>query len=226
LSFDTWQEPRATQPLISARFDPQIDAAEKPFRLGLFGGTFDPIHVGHLHIAERAREQFKLDGVLFIPTGRPVRKPQEAVSKAKDRLAMLLVAVAGNEHFDVSRIEVERKGATYTIDTLRSLKDRYRDKAELFFIGGSDVAADMVTWKGADEISRLAPILCARRMPGQKAEDERPVDGGFDIRYIDSSLIDISSRALREWVKEGRSIHYLVPEATCSYIREQGLYKG
>ena len=228
MSPDTWQEPlRNIAPTISLRFDSLIDAAEKPFRLGLFGGTFDPIHIGHLHIAEMAREQFALDGVLFIPTGKPVRKIKAGFSNAQDRHAMVLGAIAGNEYFDVSRIEIDRKGTTYTIDTLRVLKDRYGDRAELFFIAGTDTAADISTWKDAAEIGRLVVVLCARRATSQDAEPALlQGESDLDIRLIDSALIDISSRELRDWVKRGRSIHYLVPSATRAYIKEQGLYRG
>jgi nicotinate-nucleotide adenylyltransferase len=215
--------------IISPRFDPLIDAAREPFRLGIFGGTFDPVHVGHLHVAECAREQFALDGVLFVPTGQPVRKQERELTPADDRFAMLKAAVAGNEQFDVSRIETDRAGTTYTIDTLRALRARYGERATLFFITGSDASSDMGTWKNANEISKLVTVLSARRVGfvnvGEAASKPAPKRiEPFDIRTIDSALIDVSSRQLREWVSEGRSIHYLVPSVTCSYIREQKLY--
>jgi nicotinate-nucleotide adenylyltransferase len=229
-------------PFISPRFDALIDARGavgtsgasststadgEPFRLGLFGGTFDPVHVGHLHIAECAREQFTLDGVLFIPTGRPVRKLADGFSAAEDRHAMLRAAIAGNARFDVSRIEVERGGATYTIDTLRILKERYGRRATLFFIVGEDAAADLSTWKDAAEIARLVTVLRAKR-PISAATEPPLVHNGirFTIRDIDSRPIDVSSRQMREWVGQGRSIQYLVPDAACAYIKEQGLYRG
>jgi nicotinate-nucleotide adenylyltransferase len=229
--------------IISSRFDALIDAAgtpgtvstadaagtadAQPFRLGLFGGTFDPVHLGHLHIAECAREQFALDGVLFIPTGQPVRKLGAGFSAADDRHAMLKAAVAGNACFDVSRIEIERAGATYTIDTLRAIKERYGEKAALFFIVGFDAAFDMSTWKDAAEIAGLVTVLSAKRALPQDTEPSLLDNGSrFDIRLIDSCIIGVSSRELREWVKTGRSIHYLVPDATYSYIREQRLYRG
>jgi nicotinate-nucleotide adenylyltransferase len=213
--------------VISSRFDALIDSAEQPFRLGLFGGTFDPVHIGHLHIAERAREQFELDGVLFIPTGQPVRKLDSGFSAAADRLAMLRAAIAGNAHFDASRVEIERAGTTYTIDTLCAVKDRYGEKATLFFIVGSDAAEDMVTWKDADRIAGLVTVLSAKRAISHDVEPSLLHNGScFDIRPIDSRLIDVSSRELRELVKRGHSIQYLVPDVTYAYIREQGLYRG
>jgi len=212
--------------LISPRFDAQIDAATRPFKLGIFGGTFDPVHVGHLYIAECAREQFDLDGVLFIPTGKPAYKIN-TVSNAEDRYAMLLAGIAGNEHFDVSRIEMDRTGTTFTIDTLTLLKGRYGDRAELFFIVGSDTAADIAQWKRADEIKGMVTFLCAGR---KISEDMRLAmlhnNKGFDLRFIDSLLIDVSSGQLRELVRGRRSIRYLVTDAVCAYISEQGLYRG
>jgi nicotinate-nucleotide adenylyltransferase len=226
-------------PSISARFDALIDRvgvagtardddeAIQPFRLGLFGGTFDPVHVGHLHIAECAREQFALDGVLFIPTGQPVRKLAAGFSASEDRYVMLRAAVADNAYFDVSRIEIDRAGTTYTIDTLRVLHERYGDRAELFFIVGSDAAADIGTWKDAGEIATLVTVLSAKRVITQDAEPTLLHNGNcFDIRPIASRLLDISSQGLRERVGQGCSIRYLVPETTYSYIREQGLYQG
>jgi nicotinate-nucleotide adenylyltransferase len=216
--------------VISPRFDAIIDAATAPdeaFRLGLFGGTFDPIHVAHLHIAECARQQFALDGVLFIPTGQPVRKLKTGFSAAVDRHTMLRAAVAGNTHFDVSRIEIERTGVTYTIDTLNSIRERHGERVRLFLIVGSDAAADINTWKRAEEIADLVTVLSAKRAIPKDSESSLLHNGSrFDIRYIDSRIIDISSRELREWVRQGRSIQYLVPCATCSYISEHRLYQG
>jgi nicotinate-nucleotide adenylyltransferase len=216
-------------PFISPRFDAPIDACAadgEPFRLGLFGGTFDPVHVGHLHIAECAREQFALDGVLFIPTGCPVRKLADGFSAAEDRHAMLRAAVAGNARFDVSRVEVERRGATYTIDTLRILKERYGKRAALFFIVGADAAADLATWKDAAEIARLVTVLCAKRSIPATTGPPLVHNGiRFTMRDINSCPIDVSSRQLREWVGQGRSIQYLVPDAVYAYIREQRLYR-
>jgi len=215
-----------TQLIVSTRFDSQIDAAKTAFRLGIFGGTFDPIHYGHLHIAEMARQQFELDGVLFIPTGKPVHKAHSRISDVEDRYIMLLEAIAGNKQFDASRIEIDRGGTTYTIDTIRALHARYLDHAELFFIVGSDTAADINTWKDAGEIVKLVTILCAKRADSPDEEQTTPErDWGFDPKYIEASLIDISSHELRKLVQAGRNIQYLVPDAVCSYIQKQGLYQ-
>jgi nicotinate-nucleotide adenylyltransferase len=235
----------SADPPISARFDALIDMVDavaaarearearanseavRPFRLGLLGGTFDPVHVGHLHIAECAREQFALDGVLFVPTGQPVRKLAAGFSVSEDRYAMLKAAIADNAYFDVSRIEIDRGGTTYTIDTLRAIHERYGKRAKLFFIVGSDAADDIDTWKDAEEIATLVTVLSAKRVISKDAEPTLLHNGNrFDIRPITSCLLDVSSRRLRERVGQGCSIRYLVPDATYAYIREQGLYQG
>ncbi|MDR0347588.1 MAG: nicotinate-nucleotide adenylyltransferase [Coriobacteriales bacterium] len=212
--------------VISSRFDALIDKGGQPFRLGLFGGTFDPVHIGHLHVAQRAWEQFSLDGVLFVPTGKPVRKLGFKLSAAEDRYTMLKAAIAGNERFDVSRIEIERAGVTYTIDTLRVLKERFGEKLRLFFIVGSDAQLDIVTWKEADEIATLVTVLSAQRKISQDSAPLLPHNGNsFDIRHIDSCPLDVSSHELREWVRQGHSIQYLVPDVVYAYIKEQRLYQ-
>jgi nicotinate-nucleotide adenylyltransferase len=214
-------------PIVSARFDSAIDAAsgDKPFRLGLFGGTFDPVHIGHMSVAERAREQFELDGVLFIPTGQPVRKLATGASPAASRCAMLEAAIAGNSRFDLSLMETRRLGPTYTIDTLRIIKARYGERARLFFILGADSAAELATWLEAAEIARLVEILSApRTIPADKERSLVHNENGFIVHAIRAPLIDISSRELRMWAQRGRSLRYLVPDEVAAYIEEQGLY--
>ena len=224
----------ASAAAISPRFDAAIRAAtaQQPFRLGLLGGTFDPVHIAHLHIAEQAYEQYSLGGVLLIPTGEPVWKLDGERSEAERRYAMAAAAVAGNQRFDISHIELERKGPTYTIDTLRAIKQRYADSLQLFFIVGADCAADIGNWKGAAEIAGLATILAAQRSAPQQSGDLRagmpnlPDNGRiFDVRQIDSTPMGLSSRMLRQWVAQGRSIRYLVPEAVLNYIEDTGLYR-
>lgn len=215
---------------ISARFDARIAAVPaggKPFRLGLFGGTFDPVHIGHLSVAERALEQFELDGVLFIPTGRPVRKMLSLFSAGENRCSMLERAIAGNPRFDLSRIEVNREGVTYTIDTLRELKQRYGDKAQLFFITGADSTTDLPTWKDAEEIAQLTEVLSAPRTILTADTPTMPHNGDsmFVVHAIQAPLIDVASSELREWAAQGRSLRYLVPDSVCDYIEQQGLYR-
>lgn len=216
---------------ISARFDPEIDAlpaGSKPFRLGLLGGTFDPVHIGHMNIAERALEQFKLDGVLFIPTGRPIRKALAQLSAGDIRCSLLKLAIASNPRFDLSHIELDRKGATYTIDTLRALKERYGDRVQLFFITGADSTVDLPTWKDADKIAQLVEVLSA---PRTIAAAETPAmlhtdQSNFIIHEIQAPLIDVASSELRAWVRQGRSLRYLVPDVVCDYIEQQRLYRN
>ncbi|MDR1014677.1 MAG: nicotinate-nucleotide adenylyltransferase [Coriobacteriales bacterium] len=214
---------------LSMRFDPLVARAEPdlPFRLGLFGGTFDPVHRGHLHIAACACEQFSLDGVLFMPAGRPVGKAGPVRASAKDRLAMLRAAVAGEAHFDVSSLELEREGPTYTVDTLRAVRARYGARVRLFLIVGLDVAAELDTWRDAPEIADAVTVLSAKRAITADLERRLRHNGRcFDIRPIESKLIDVSSSGLRASVGRGCSIRHLVPDAVHAYIREQGLYQG
>ena len=138
--------------IISKRFD-KLGADGKPSRLGIMGGTFDPIHNGHLRIAEEVREQLGLDAVLFVPTGNPVFKRDQKVTDAQVRLARVRRAVAGNPHFDVSSIEVERPGSTYTVDTLRELRAHYPENVEFYFIVGSDTAATVAKWRSCAEVA-------------------------------------------------------------------------
>jgi nicotinate-nucleotide adenylyltransferase len=221
--------------VISERFDARIDdgTPEAPFRLGILGGTFDPVHVGHLHIAQCALEQFSLEGVLFITTGIPIRKIENGFSDAEDRFAMVKAAVSDNECFDASRVELDRAGDTYTIDTLRSIHERYGSRAELFFIAGFDAATDMDTWKDADEIAELVTVLCAGRRAsghdGEKAAEAEALQPknrtGFTIKHLDTLNLDISSQELRSLLKEGYSAKYLIPSAALEYITEHGLYR-
>jgi nicotinate-nucleotide adenylyltransferase len=220
----------SVKPPISARFDDAIDArtgTDEPFRLGIFGGTFDPVHIGHMNIAERALEQFGLDGVLFIPTGRPVRKALLRVSSTEDRCTMLEKALADNDRFDLSRIEVDREGATYTIDTLHALKERYGDKARFFFIVGADSAVDLPTWYKADEIAQLTEVLSAPRTIPEtgSAAMVHTVTNGFVVHEIQAPSIDVASSELRAWAQQGRSLRYLVPDAVLDHIVRQGLYR-
>lgn len=225
---------------ISPRFDGAIRAAtaRAPFRLGILGGTFDPIHNAHLHIAERAYEQYSLDGVLVLPTGEPFWKPGNALTAAELRYAMVAAAIGDNSRFDISRMELDRGGPTYTIDSLRSINQAYGDRLQLFFIVGADCATDISNWKGAAEIAGLTTILAAKRAFQQQSDgslpddvslsgDDRVTDNGmiFDIRQIDSAPMDMSSRMLRQWVRQGRSIRYLVPEAVFDFILNAGLYR-
>ena len=196
-------------------------------RLGLMGGTFDPIHNAHLSIAQGVCERLSLDAVLFIPTGNPVFKRDIQVTPAEVRLEMVRRAVASNPRFDVSAIEVERGGDTYTVDTLRALREHYPGNVEFFFITGSDAAADLWKWKDSATIAELATIVVTQR-PGAEMtalQKERILaDAPFRLEFVDVPLLDIASSKLRLLAAEGHSIRYYVPAEAYEVIAEAGLY--
>jgi nicotinate-nucleotide adenylyltransferase len=197
-------------------------------RLGIMGGTFDPIHFGHLVAAEEALVQFNLDRVLFMPTGHPVLKAEQRLTSAEDRYLMTVIATAANPDFDVSRLEVDRPGLTYTIDTLLALRDEYGPAAELFFITGADAVWDIVGWKDAERIAGLATLIAATRpgydLAAARASHEQQATG-FRIESIEVPALAISSTDLRVRVAQRRAIRYLTPEAVGAYIEKRGLYR-
>jgi len=197
-------------------------------RLGVLGGTFDPVHTGHLVLAEQAREQLRLDRVLWVPAGDPWRKAGEPVSPAEDRLVMVRLAIEGNDGFEVSTTELDRAGPTYTLDTLQQLRGEYAAE-ELFFLLGLDALADLPNWHKPAELIRLALLGVARRGDEQprSAELERQMPGLEErVRWVEMPRLDISGTELRRRASEGRSLRYLVPPAVASYVREHGLYRS
>lgn len=192
------------------------------------GGTFDPIHYGHLVTAEEALVQFNLDTVVFMPTGNPVRKTHVEVSPAEHRYLMAVLATASNPDFEVSRMEIERPGPTYTVDTLESLHARYGHTADLFFITGADAVWEMLTWKEASRFADLAVFIAATRpgcdLEGAKAAHARS-DTGVRIEFIEVPALAISSTEIRLRVAEHRPIRYLLPEQVGAYIEKTGLYR-
>jgi len=194
-------------------------------RLGVMGGTFDPIHHGHLLTAEEALVQFELQQVVFVPTGLPWMKEHTDVSPAEHRYLMTVIATGSNPNFTVSRLEVERDGPTYTIDTLRTLKEEQSD-AELFFITGADAILEIIHWKENDEIFELARFIAATR-PGYDLaaiEAEAPTRRE-SVSVMKIPALAISSTDIRRRVREGRPIRYLVPEGVKSYVEKTGLYR-
>jgi nicotinate-nucleotide adenylyltransferase len=186
------------------------------------GGTFDPIHYGHLVCAEEARWQFELDEVVFAPTGQPWQKRE--VSPAEDRYMLTMLATAPNEKFSVSRLDIDRKGPTYTRDTLREFKDFYGDEADLFFITGADAVLDILSWKDPDEVLDLAQIIAATRPEYDLSKlDQAKIAGR--VKTMQIPALSISSTDIRERVKAGRPIRYLVPREVLRYIEERSLYK-
>jgi nicotinate-nucleotide adenylyltransferase len=195
-------------------------------RLGVMGGTFDPIHYGHLVTAEEALVQFALDSVLFVPTGRPWMKEHEVVSPAEDRYLMTVIATASNPMFRVSRMEVDRDGPTYTVDTLRGLKELYGPKVDLFFITGADAIVEILAWKDHEEVFELAHFIAATR-PGYDlgAIQARSPDSHPDITVMNIPALAISSTDIRRRVEAGLPIRYLVPEGVKSYVEKAGIYR-
>ena len=193
-------------------------------RIGVLGGTFDPPHIGHLILAEVAREQLRLDSVFFIPAGDPWRKADRSVTPAIHRLAMTRLAIMDNEAFELDDCEVRREGPTYTTDTLRELRSRLSADDVLVFLAGQDALADMPYWKDPAGIAETAVIAIAPR-EGYEPPAGLPFDTSALLR-IDMPFVDISSTSLRERAKRGLSLRYLVPPAVAAYIRENGLYSS
>lgn len=184
-------------------------------KLGVFGGTFDPIHHGHLAIALAALESLALDRVVFVPARRSPLKGEAPVAGEADRLAMLERAIADEPRFECSRLELERAAPSYTVDTLEALSE----KGTLFLILGGDAVRDIDLWKEPERVRRLATIVVARR-PGSD------VSAGSGTTLLDAPLMDISSRELRSRAARGRSLRYLVPDAVWRYIEDRDLYRA
>lgn len=185
------------------------------------GGTFDPIHHGHLVAASEVRERFGLDEVVFVPTGRPWQKGAAEVSPAEHRYLMTVIATASNPAFTVSRVDIDRGGPTYTIDTLRDLH-RQRPESELFFITGADVLAQILSWKDIDELWRLAHFVGVTR-PGHHLTDAGLPAG--EVTLAEVPAMAISSTDCRERVAKGEPVWYLVPDGVVQYIGKYHLYR-
>ena len=193
--------------------------AHRP-RIGIMGGTFDPIHHGHLVAASEAQVALNLDEVVFVPTGQPADKP--SVSRAEHRYLMAVIATASNPRFRVSRVDIDRPGTTYTVDTLRDIREEFPD-AELFFISGADAIAALIGWKDSQDLASLAHFVGVSR-PGHELStgslpDER-------VTVLEVPALAISSTDCRSRVKEGNSVWYLVPDGVVQYIAKHNLYRG
>jgi nicotinate-nucleotide adenylyltransferase len=195
-------------------------------RLGLFGGTFDPVHLGHLILAEQCREACKLDRLWFVVAGSPPHKPGERTAQSH-RLEMVRLAIAGHPVFEVSELEARRPGPHYSIDTLRAVRRDHPDD-ELFFLIGADSLVDLPTWRDPAGIARLATIVVVNR-PGIEQVDPAGLpdlgEGVHPFEVVTIPPIGIASNDLRRRLKEGRSIRYLVPRAVEAYIEAHGLYR-
>jgi nicotinate-nucleotide adenylyltransferase len=187
------------------------------------GGTFDPIHHGHLVAASEVQAWFDLDEVVFVPTGDPWQKSDRAVSPAEHRYLMTVIATASNPRFKVSRVDIDRAGPTYTIDTLRDLKAELPD-TDLYFITGADALADIFTWRDAEELFALAQFVGCTR-PGYALDDDTLGDIPADrVTLIEVPALAISSTDCRERTKRGEPVWYLVPDGVVQYIAKHQLY--
>ncbi len=191
-------------------------------KIGVLGGTFDPIHNGHLVLAEQVREKLKLDRVVFIPCLSPPHKTNRKLSPAKDRFRMTELAVQDNAAFLVSDMELKRKGLSYTVDTLRQLRRAYPDSG-IYFLTGSDVLGEIHTWKDPEGIYRLAKMVIATRPGFDHFDPENPFASRSIIVPITG--VDVSASQIRMKIKRGRSIRYLVPPKVEEYIKRKKLYR-
>ena len=219
--------------------------------IAVYGGSFNPVHSGHLIVAEEIRQLFALRQVVFVPAAHPPHKPADSVLDAAHRVNMLRLALADNPCFTLSELEIERGGASYTVDTLADFRRRLGPEGELYFILGSDAFVELEGWKEPHRLFELARFIVIER-PGallsralQFLERFHPVPWcvlkapllaaerlpqenfrkGPEIFFVQATLANISSSGIRKLVRAGRSIRYLVPEAVASYIEEHGLYK-
>jgi nicotinate-nucleotide adenylyltransferase len=190
-------------------------------RVGIMGGTFDPIHHGHLVAASEVADRFALDEVVFVPTGQPWQKLDADVTPAEDRYLMTVIATASNPRFGVSRVDIDRGGPTYTVDTLRDMAALYGPKAELFFITGADALERILSWKDADHMFELARFVAVTR-PGYVLTDEHLPDDAVEM--IEVPAMAISSTACRARVRSGHPVWYLVPDGVVQYIAKRHLY--
>ena len=195
-------------------------------RVGVMGGTFDPVHHGHLVAASEVAHRFALDEVVFVPTGRPWQKDDRDVAPAEDRYLMTVIATASDPRFRVSRVDVDRDGPTYTVDTLRDLRAEYDALSvptELFFITGADALASIASWRDSAEVLGLAHFVGVTR-PGHALTDPGLPEGS--VTLVEVPALAISSTDCRARVAAGAPIRYLVPDGVLEYVAKRGLYRA
>ena len=190
-------------------------------RLGVMGGTFDPIHHGHLVAASEVQFWFHLDEVVFVPTGQPWQKSEREVSPAEDRYLMTVIATASNPRFSVSRVDIDRSGPTYTVDTLRDLRSLRGPAWDLYFITGADALEQILSWRDLDELFELAHFIGCTR-PGHTLSDAGLPEG--KVTLVEVPALAISSTECRQRVSDGEPIWYLVPDGIVQYITKRQLY--
>ncbi|MDU3174156.1 MAG: nicotinate-nucleotide adenylyltransferase [Corynebacterium striatum] len=194
-----------------------------PQRIGIMGGTFDPIHYGHLVAASEAAYRFQLDQVVFVPTGQPWQKAGRDVTAAEHRYLMTMVATASNPRFTVSRVDIDREGPTYTIDTLRDLRELFPD-AELYFITGADSLASIMSWRDWEVMLEMANFVGVTRPGYELSKDMLPLGSQTGIELIEIPAMAISSTDCRKRAGEGEPVWYLVPDGVVQYIAKNNLY--
>ncbi len=187
-------------------------------KIGIFGGTFDPIHQGHLEIARQAQQQFALDKVFFVPAGRPPHKKSKDMAPAEHRYEMVRLAIQGQPGFEISALEMERPETSYTVETLRDLKKRFPD-TELYWIMGADSLAEIATWKEPGEIKRLAKFLVAHR-----SDEKMKHTAQEGVAWIAMPLCPVSATAIRKQLRQGKGPGDGLPNAVASYIQAHHLY--
>jgi nicotinate-nucleotide adenylyltransferase len=204
-------------------------AADPPRRIGILGGTFDPPHVGHLWLASLAVDAIRLDRVLFMPAAQPPHKDHEAMTSAADRLLMTRLAISGDDAFELTLIEMEREGPSYTIDSVVELRRLYGDDAELFLLMAADSLAQIDTWRQPDELLERIEFVVGPR-PGAALPDRPSLASRFGsnaarIHLLEGPSLDVSSTQIRERVAAGHTIRYLVPRGVEELIVDRGLYR-
>lgn len=215
--------------MIAEQVEKIAGGFDKPLSIGIMGGTFDPVHFGHLYCAEQARVACGLDVVIFIPAGKPSFKSGRQQAPFQDRMRMCELAISSNPYFLASDIEFDEMRTTYTIDTIKRLRQSLSDNIDISFIAGTDAINSLHRWKDAGELSLLCKFICVRRL------DERN-DGitgssfktleqmGFEIQTVRAPMLDISSSDIRDRIRQGGSIRYIVPDPVSEYIYRRGLY--
>ncbi|MBC6002253.1 MAG: nicotinate-nucleotide adenylyltransferase [Paeniclostridium sordellii] len=203
------------------------ETGNEKIKIGIMGGTFDPIHYAHLATAEYIRETYNLDKILFIPNGNPPHKSKLRTNKI-DRYNMVLLATMNNDNFAVSDMEINRESRTYTIDTLKELHKKYKN-ANIYFITGFDAICDMESWKDVSENFELATFIAANRPGISSLEAKEKIENlkikyNANIRSVNVPSLDISSTYIRKHIKDGKSIKYLIPENVETYIYEKNIY--
>lgn len=193
-------------------------------KIGIMGGTFDPIHVGHLMIAEAVWDEYKLEKVLFIPSANPPHK-HDVMTSARHRFNMTLLATCSNPHFEVSSIEMDRTGPSYTIDTIKALKKIYGDDTDFYFIIGADCIHELPSWHKIEELLKICKFIATKR-PSYKLDLSIIAKefSDYNIQLLETPELEISSTDIRQRIKKGYSIQYITTEQVQQYIRKEELY--